>query len=340
MNKCVYVIAEAGVNHNGDVQMAHQLIDAAVEANVDAVKFQTWKTEYVSRPGTALVEYQKGGKMGKDMFELGKMIELEEADFKALSSHCEEAGVDFISTPFDTPALHFLARELNVSVIKIPSGEAVNVPFLRDVAATGLPVILSTGMCELDEIRLGIDTLNKVWNGARATPTLTLLQCTTAYPTPPQDIHLRAMETLKTEFGLPVGFSDHSEGIAAATAAVALGAEIIEKHFTLDRTLPGPDHQASLEPNELTEMVAAIRTVEQALGSADKTRLDIEHDVTKQVRRSLVARQDIKKGAVISQEMLIALRPEDGIAARYIDDVVGKAAWRDFDKGEVLQWDA
>ena len=338
MTSKVFIIAEAGVNHNGSLEKARELIYAAKVAGADAVKFQTWKTEYLCRADTPLVGYQKSGGMGIDMYEMEKLLELKFEDFRKLHEYCHSVEIEFLSTAFDRLSLQFLVNELNISLLKVPSGEAVNVPLLRDVAQTNLPVILSTGMCTLDEIGLAIATLNRVWEKAGNKKNITLLQCTTAYPTPPDQIHLRAMGTLKSEFNLPVGFSDHSEGIAIATAAAALGATIIEKHYTLDKSLPGPDHKTSLDPNELTAMVSAIRTVEQALGSEEKICLDVERETISLVRRSLVANCDIAKSTIITEEMLVALRPEDGIPAREIDAVIGRPSWQHFKKGAVLQW--
>lgn len=335
------IVAEAGVNHNGNADMAHRLVDAAADASADVVKFQTFKTEYLMRCDTPLVEYQKAGGMGRDMFELGKMIELPDAAFRDLQKHCEDRGVVFLSTAFDTPSLHYLVDELDMPVVKVPSGEAVNVPFLRDVAATGREVILSTGMCNLDEVCLAIDTLRVAWHGSSAPhPKLTLMQCTTAYPTALKDMHVRSMVTLAETFGLPVGLSDHSEGFVAALAAVALGATIIEKHFTLDRTLPGPDHRASLDPQGFADLVRNIRDVEAALGSPVKEIRSCEKPIAATVRRSLVAVRDIAEGEPITADMLVPLRPQDGIPARDIDAVVGKRAGRVIVRGEALHWAA
>ncbi|MEK9662653.1 MAG: N-acetylneuraminate synthase family protein, partial [Alphaproteobacteria bacterium] len=228
---------------------------------------------------------------------------------------------------------------LDTDIIKVASGETVNVPFLRDVARTGLPVIMSTGMCDMGDVRLGVDTLNAVWDAAGRRPALTLMNCTTSYPTPMHEVHLRSMRTLADTFGCPVGLSDHSAGISAALASVALGATVIEKHFTLDRSMPGPDHAASLDPAQLKALVAGVREVEQAMGSPVKERRACEADLTNTIRRSLVAVRDIAPGETIAADMLVALRPEDGIPARDIDKVVGRPAWRAFAGGEVLRWD-
>jgi len=336
----VFIIAEAGVNHNGDPAMAHALVDAAADAGVDAVKFQTWDRDLVTRRDNPLVPYQKTNVDNvSDMYELGKTFELKLNVFEDLAAHCKEKGVLFLSTAFDKPSLTFLVEKLDIPLIKVPSGEAVNVPFLRAVAETGRPVILSTGMCNIDDVQLAVDTLKKVWNKSEKTPDLSLLHCTTAYPTPPEDVNLRSMTTLAEAFGLPVGLSDHSEGTTAAEAAVAMGARIIEKHFTLDRDLPGPDHKASVDVPGLRRLVAQIRKTEVMLGSREKVLRPIEEQVVKSVRRSLVATRNIAQGEIIAEDDVVPLRPEDGIPARDIDKVIGQKAWRDFQNGEVLKWD-
>jgi N,N'-diacetyllegionaminate synthase len=331
------IIAEAGVNHNGSVEMAHRLIDVAKDAGADVVKFQTFSTELVLRSDTPLVAYQR--KTGaQTMFDLVKGLELGKEDFAALKRHCDDIGIEFLSTAFDLPSLDYLAGELGMRRIKIPSGEAVNVPLLRRAGAKGLPVILSTGMCTLEEIGFALDTLRAAAPGGDVD--FTVLHCTTAYPTPVDEIHLRSMTTIRDRFGLPTGLSDHSEGYLAAAAATAMGAVMIEKHFTLDRDLPGPDHRASVDPQGLRALVEAVRSVEAMLGSAEKGLRAVERDTIRAVRRSLVAVRDIAAGEIIKEEDLVALRPEDGIPARDIDRVVGVAAWTDFRRGEALQWPA
>jgi N,N'-diacetyllegionaminate synthase len=329
------IIAEAGVNHNGSVEMAHRLIDIARDAGADVVKFQTFMTELVVRADTPLVEYQRNTG-AKTMFELVKGLELAQDDFAALKRHCDEVGIEFMSTAFDEPSLDFLVDKLHIARIKIPSGEAVNTPFLRRIAAKRLPVILSTGMCTLEEIGDALQTLRAA--SREAAPDVAILHCTTAYPTPPDEVHLRSMLKIRDAFNLPVGLSDHSEGYLASAAAVAMGAVVIEKHFTLDRALPGPDHRASLDPTGLRELVAAIRSVELMLGSAEKGLRAIERDTIRAVRRSLVAARDIAAGEIIADADLITMRPEDGIPARDIDRVVGHTAWKNFHRGETLKW--
>jgi N,N'-diacetyllegionaminate synthase len=335
-----FIIAEAGVNHNGDVALAHRLVDLAADSGADAVKFQTWKTELVTRRDTPLVAYQALNDDAATMFELEQRLELGEDDFRALKRHAEDRSIQFLSTAFDVPSLRFLVHQLGVAMLKVPSGEADNVPFLRQIARTRLPTILSTGMCDLAEVAFAVDTLNAVWDAAGRRPGLTILHCTTAYPTPAADVNLRCMATLADRFGVPIGLSDHSDGITAALAATALGAAMIEKHFTLDRGLPGPDHAASLDPDQLKALVEGVRQTETMLGSPDKVLLPIERDTVALVRRSLVAARDIATGEIIGEDAVVPLRPQDGIPARDIDRVVGRPAWRSFRLGEVLRWEA
>jgi sialic acid synthase SpsE len=335
-----FIIAEAGVNHNGDVALAHRLVDVAADSGANAVKFQTFKAELLTRRDTPLVAYQALGSDAADMFDLVRPLELGEDDFQALKRHADARGIELLSSAFDLPSLRFLVEGLGLKSLKVPSGEADNVPLLRQVARTGLPVILSTGMCDLGEVALAVDTLNRVWDAAARRPGLTILHCTTAYPTPPGDVNLRCMATLARTFGVPVGLSDHSEGIAAAIAATALGAAMVEKHVTLDRSLPGPDHAASLDPTQLKALVESVRLTEIILGSPDKALLPIERDTVALVRRSLVAARDIASGEIIAEDAVVPLRPQDGIPARDVDRVVGRPAWRGFRRGEVLRWEA
>lgn len=331
----VTIIAEAGVNHNGSVEMAHKLIDLAKECGADIVKFQTFSSELVLRSDTPLVAYQRDN--GADsMFELVKKLELSREEFAELSCHCAKVGIEFLSTAFDIPSLEFLCDELSMRRIKIPSGEVVNVPLLRQAAAKARPIILSTGMCDLEEIGFALDTLRAA--GPTKTSDVTVLHCTTAYPTPIHEMHLRSLATLKEVFGLPTGLSDHSDGYLAAAASVAAGSIMIEKHFTLDRNLPGPDQKASVDAKGLKQLVEAVRAVEVMMGSSEKGLRAVERETRKIVRRSLVARRNIELGQFISTDDLIALRPEDGIPVREIDKVVGKPAWASFRRGEVLRW--
>jgi sialic acid synthase SpsE len=335
MGSKTLIIAEAGINHNGSIELAHKLVDVAKGGGADIVKFQTFSSELVLRSDTPLVEYQKRGDV-QTMFELVKRLELTFPQFAELKAHCDRIGITFLSTAFDACSLRFLVDDLKMGTVKIPSGEVPHVPLLRLAGATGLPVILSTGMSTPAEIEFAIDILR------HASPygylDATLLQCTTAYPTKDEDVNLLAMLKLRDTFDRPVGLSDHSEGTLAASGAVALGASIIEKHFTLDRNMPGPDHQASLDPSGLRELVCSIRRVEAMLGSPEKGLLPVEQATAHLVRRSLVARRDIDVGSVIEEGDLIALRPEQGIPVRDWDRVVGSTAWANFKAGETLKW--
>lgn len=333
----VTIIAEAGVNHNGSVDLAHRLIDLAKDSGADIVKFQTFSSELVLREDTPLVDYQRQSG-SETMFDLVRGLELTWDEFEQIDRHCTSVGIEFLSTAFDLPSLDFLCDRTQMRRIKIPSGEVVNVPLLRNAAAKGLPVILSTGMCTLEEIGFALETLHARTPGN--SHDVTVLHCTTAYPTPNEEVHLRSMMTLKSEFQLPVGLSDHSEGYLASVASVAMGSVMIEKHFTLDRNLPGPDHKASIDPVGLKTLVEAVRAVEKMLGSGEKGLRAIERGTIRLVRRSLVAARDIGIGDIIAADDLVALRPEDGIPVREIDRVVGAVAWQNFRRGEVLKWPA
>lgn len=329
------IIAEAGVNHNGSVDIAHRLVDLAKDCGADIIKFQTFSTELLVRSDAPLVAYQR--RSGADtMFDLVKPLELTKEEFAALERHCKAADIEFLSTAFDGASLDYLVDDLGMKRVKIPSGEAVNVPLLRRAGAKGVPIILSTGMCTLEEIDFALATLRS--SAPSGEVDATVLHCTTAYPTPTNEIHLRSMLTIRDRFDVPVGLSDHSDGFWAAAAAVAMGASVVEKHFTLDRDLPGPDHRASVDPKGLTTLIEAIRRIESMLGSAVKGVRAIEGEAVRAVRRSLVAARDIRAGELICESDLVALRPDDGISARDIDRVVGVAAWREFRRGEVLKW--
>jgi N-acetylneuraminate synthase len=335
----VFIVAEAGVNHNGNPDLAIKLIDAAVETGADAVKFQTWRTDLEVRKGTPLVDYQSRNTNFTDMYEMIKSLELSPEAFVELKRHCDRRGIRFMSTAFDLPSLDLLVSRIGIDVLKIPSGEADNVLLLRACGRTGLPAIFSTGMCSLEEIDAGIAVLRDAWKTLATAPKLTLLHCTTAYPTPPEEIHLRSMTTLAERFGLPVGLSDHSEGITAAIAAVAMGATVIEKHMTLDRSLPGPDHAASLEPEQMADLVAAIRETERMKGSPVKELRKIEGETIKLVRRSLFASRDIAAGETITEAMIVPMRPQSGIPASAVDQVIGRRLARSCHAGDVLLWD-
>lgn len=328
-----FIIAEAGVNHNGSLEMAYQLIEAAAAARADAVKFQTFVAEAVISPDAPKAEYQKVTTDARQsQLEMVKTFELPPSAFALLAAHCRKHGIMFLSTPFDHASVDLLAG-LNVAAFKLPSGEVTNTPLLRHVAAQGRPVILSSGMSGLGEVEAALATLRA--HGARQ---LAVLHCTSAYPAPPASVNLRAMDTLAAAFQIPTGYSDHTEGIAISVAAAARGAMIVEKHFTLDKTLPGPDHKASLDPAELAAMVAAIRAVEAALGDGIKQADPAELNTRDVARRSLFAARDIKAGAAILDADLIALRPVGGISPLRIDDVVGRNTRRAIAKGARLDW--
>lgn len=321
------IIAEAGVNHNGDFNMAMQLIDAAAEAGADAVKFQLFDPDEICGDDSPLASYQ--GKTESSQKEMLRRLTLPRDAYENLKRHAETKGLLFIVTPFDVASAQYLAT-LGVRVLKIPSGEITNIPFLKAVAALGLPVILSTGTSSMDEVEEAV----RIFTDAGTD--LAILHCTSSYPTPFDQVNLRAMQTLAEKFSTPVGLSDHTEGVAVPIAAVALGATIIEKHFTLDRTLPGPDHKASVEPEELRQMVNGIRAVEQAMGSAEKKRQPAEQDTAAVARRSVVAARDLKVGDVLTKDMLAIKRPGTGIPPKEIDRTVGRVMAKDVKAGTPL----
>lgn len=332
--KHVIIIAEAGVNHNGSADNALRLIDAAAEAGADYVKFQTFKAEKLANATAAQADYQKQNTgCSESQLDMLRRLELSDDTFCELQAYCASKGIGFLSTPFDIDSVRFLAG-LGMDYMKIPSGEICNLPYLRAIAATGIPVIMSTGMCTNADIDAALRALHA---GGLTTGQITLLHCNTQYPTPMRDVNLRAMATLQSTFGTEVGYSDHTLGIEVPIAAVALGATVIEKHFTLDRNMPGPDHQASLEPAELKAMVSAIRNIEQALGSPDKHVTDSEAANIAIARKSIVAARHIGKGEVLSDENLCAKRPGNGISPMRWDEIIGRKAIRDFEKDEIIE---
>ena len=321
------VIAEAGVNHNGSIEMAKQLIDVAANAGADYVKFQTFRAESLTTPTAEIAEYQKKDtNKSKSQFEMIRKLELDWVAHTELYQHCNNIGIRFLSTPFDHDSIDLLA-DLNISLCKIPSGEITNLPYLRKTASLGKPIIMSTGMATLDEVRAAMNALLK--SGAKK-DNITILHCNTEYPTPMKDVNLRAMLTMRDDLGVKVGYSDHTLGIEVPIAAVALGATVIEKHFTLDRTLPGPDHNSSLEPNELKAMVAAIRAIENALGDGVKKPSPSEIKNIPVVRKSILAKKNIQKGERFTEENLIAKRPGTGISPMKWDDILGQVSKQNF----------
>lgn len=335
----VYVIAEAGVNHNGSVDRARDMIDCAVAAGADAVKFQTFNAGALISRHAPKAEYQQRA-TGTDelQLEMVRALELDEASHRFLAAHCRSRGIEFLATPFDPKSVALL-QSLGVPLLKVPSGEITNPLLLRAVADTGLPLIVSTGMSTLDEVGSALAVLSARWGAAGEQllrERVTLLHCTTEYPAPVDQVNLRAMSTMATRFGLPVGYSDHTAGITVAIAAVALGASVIEKHFTMDRRLPGPDHAASLEPGELRDMIAQIRSTEQALGSATKAPTPAELKNLPVARRSLVAACPIRRGEAFTVDNLTTKRPGSGISAMQYDAWLGRLADRDYDTDELI----
>lgn len=326
----VLIIAEAGVNHNGSLELAKKLVDSAKKCGADIVKFQTAKLESLVSKCAPMAEYQKNN-IGKEesQSEMLKNLLLPYEDFVELEKYCKNSGIEFLSTPFDIESIHFLNNM--VRFWKVPSGEITNLPYLIEIAKTKKPVILSTGMCELEEIEAAIEVLRQ--NG---TEDIILLHCNTQYPTPYSDVNLLAMNTLKDKFGVKVGYSDHTQGVEVPIAAVAMGAIVIEKHFTLDRTMEGPDHKASLEPEELTKMVQSIRNIERALGEEYKRPSDSEKPNIAVVRKSIVAARRIVKGEVFTEENLTTKRPGNGISPMKWFEILGQKATRDFEEDELI----
>ena len=328
-----FIIAEAGVNHNGDPQLAKRLVDVAAEAGADAVKFQTFKAELVMSATASKAAYQlQITDPDESQIEMAKRFELPFEAFRDLQAYCHQRGVLFLSTPFDHESIDFL-DSLDVPAFKVPSGEINNFLFLEHIARKGKPIILSTGMSYLSEVDEAVRVICNAGNGQ-----LVLLHCVSNYPANPADANLRAMQTMATAFQVPVGYSDHTLGIEVALAAVALGACVIEKHFTLDRNLPGPDHKASLEPRELGALVKGIRTVQGALGDGRKVPVPSEENTRQVARRSLVLEQDVIEGELIEARMLSALRPSGGIPPNLIGLVVGRRAARAMKAGTMLSW--
>ena len=330
-----FIIAEAGVNHNGSLELAHSLVDAAVEAEADAVKFQTFSAEGVAirqAPKAAYQERTTGSDLGQ--YEMLQGLELARDAHQSLLDHCRRRGILFLSTPHDWDSVHFL-YQLGVGAYKIGSGDLTNLPFLRMVAQKGLAIILSTGMGTLGDVEEAVDAVTGQGNRQ-----LVLLHCVTNYPAAIGECNLRAMHTMAEAFGFPVGYSDHTEGIEAALASVALGATAVEKHFTLDRSLPGPDHQASVEPQELQALVEGIRKIEQALGNGVKRPSISELEMLRPVRKSIVAAVAIPAGTVITEGMLTTKRPGDGIHPRYWELVLGRTARADIPEDTLIQWES
>ena len=335
MAEPVFVIAEAGVNHNGDLQMALALCEAARAAGADAVKFQTFRAADLVVPGAPTAAYQERQTGAQDQYAMLQALELSEAQHQAIKSHCDAIGIEFFSTPFSIEAADLLVR-LGVRRIKLSSGELTHRALVEHAARAGLPLLMSTGMATMDEIREALGWVRAVRPGLDQ---VTVFHCTSAYPAPDGSLNLLALETLRHDLGVSIGYSDHSEGIEAPLAAVALGATVIEKHLTLDRTLPGPDHAASLEPDAFKRMVEGIRRVEAMRGQAVKSPTPAERDTARVARRSVAAACDIPAGTLITPDMLVCRRPATGIAPRDIGLVAGRRARMAIPALTVLQWE-
>lgn len=327
----VYIIAEAGVNHNGSFEIACRLVDAAKEAGVDCVKFQTFKSEKLVSHNAQKAEYQKAATGDSSQQDMLKQLELSYDEFLKLKDYCDKVGISFLSTPFDFESIDFL-NTIDMPFWKIPSGEITNLPYLMALAKTGKSIVMSTGMCEMEEIEAAVKVLKE--NG---TSEIKLLHCNTEYPTPFEDVNLKAMDAMRGKFGVEVGYSDHTKGIEVPIAAVALGATIIEKHFTLDRNMEGPDHKASLEPDELVAMVSGIRNIEKAIGSGEKTASPSEKKNKAVARKSIVAKTNIKKGDPFTEENITVKRPGSGINPMRWFEILGKEAVRDFKEDELIE---
>jgi N,N'-diacetyllegionaminate synthase len=331
--KNVFIIAEAGVNHNGSQELAKRLIDAAVEAGADAVKFQTFKAENLVSKSAQKADYQKQTtSVEESQFEMIKKLELDVAVHKELMAYCQEKSIMFLSTPFDHDSIELL-NELGLEIFKIPSGEITNLPYLRHIGRLNKKIILSTGMANLGEVEAAINVLIEAGSQRE---NITVLHANTEYPTPMQDVNLKAMQTLGQAFDLAYGYSDHTNGIEVPIAAVAMGACVIEKHFTLDKTMEGPDHKASLEPHELSAMVQAIRNIEQALGSPVKQPSPSEAKNKPIARKSLVAKAVIKQGETFTEQNLTIKRPGTGINPMRWDEVLGTVANKDYTEDELI----
>ncbi len=336
MKDKVIIIAEAGVNHNGDIDKAFELIDAAVAAGVDYVKFQTFKAENLVSKNAKKAEYQIQNMQDESdsQLEMLQKLELSQAQHEELINYCKERNIKFFSTAFDLSSLDYLA-EIGLKLVKIPSGEITNLPYLKKAASLFEEVIISTGMCMMSEIK---DALSVFLKAGIIKDKITILHCNTEYPTPMKDVNLKAMLSIGNEFGVKVGYSDHTLGIEVPIAAVALGAKIIEKHFTSDKNLPGPDHAASLEPHELIEMCKAIRNIELALsGSGIKKPSESEIKNINIARKSIVAKVNIAKGTTFTEDNITTKRPGNGISAMKWDDVLGTIAIRDFNEDDLLE---
>ncbi|MBN2065808.1 MAG: N-acetylneuraminate synthase [Candidatus Thermoplasmatota archaeon] len=331
VNEPCFIIAEAGINHNGDIRLAKRLVDHAAEAGADAVKFQTFTPENMVTSSAGLVPYQKkGAQVKKTQVDLLKRVTLTDTEFISLKTYCDQKKIIFLSTPHSFDAIDFL--EKLVPAYKFGSGDVTNIPALTYAAKKGKPMILGTGMSTLDEVKRAVTAIQSEGNNR-----IVALHCTTNYPCPLHGVNLQAMVTMKEELDCLIGYSDHTAGILVPALAVALGACVIEKHLTLDKSLPGPDHTASLEPQELAEMICEIRNVEKALGSREKKPTASEKSMMEFVRKSIVAERDIAKGTVLTKEMLAIKRPGTGMAPELLQTIIGKRTVKSIAKDEVIQ---
>ncbi len=328
------IIAEAGVNHNGDIELAKKLVELAKESGADIVKFQTGKPKNIISRFAKKAEYQihNTNDAQESQLEMVEKIALKDEHWNILITHCQKVGIKFLSTPFDFESIELLNR-LGMQIFKIPSGEITNLPYLRMIGKLNKQIILSTGMSNLGEIETAISILT---NSGTEREKISILHCNTEYPTPMQDVNLKAMQTIANAFHLPIGYSDHTEGIHIPIAAVAMGAKIIEKHFTLDKNMEGPDHKASLEPHELKEMVRCIREIELALGNGIKQESESEKKNKAIARKSIVANRAIRAGERFSEENLQVKRPANGLSPMEWDNVIGKIAKKDFEEDEII----
>jgi len=332
--KKVYVIAEAGVNHNGSVELAHKLIDAAKASRADAIKFQTFKTEKILTPSAEMANYQqKNMKMEGNQFQMLKELELSYEAFAVLKAYAKSVGLEFLSTPDDEESLDFLVDKLKLTCIKIGSGEVTNLPFLRRIAAKQKKIILSTGMSNLGEVERAFETLRQI-----SKKEIVLLHCTSNYPCPPHEANLRAIQTLKNKFKTRVGYSDHTLGTEIPVAAVALGAEVIEKHLTLDKTMKGPDHVASLEPQEFAEMIYKIRFIEKALGNGVKVSSVSENEIKPMVQKRIVTARKLPAGIALKISDLHFKRAKSGIFVKNINGVIGLKLVKKLQANMPIEW--
>jgi len=334
-----FIIVEAGVNHNGSLEIAKKLIDAAVKAGADVVKFQTFRADRLVTATASRAEYQiVNTGTNESQFEMLNKLELSPEMHRELFSYCQEKNIIFMSTPFDEASVDLLDN-LGMEIFKISSGEITNKPLIQHIASKMKPIILSTGMSHLGEVEKTVSWIDDIWDKLDKRPQLTILHCVSNYPARIEDVNLNAIRTMEMAFGLPIGYSDHTMGIEAAIAAVAVGARVIEKHFTLDRDMEGPDHKASLEPKELKDMVRAIRNIEKAMGDGIKKPAKSEISTRKIARRSLVAARDIKAGKTLLSDDILTKRPGTGIPAEFKDKIVGMQLESDISVDSVIRWE-